>query len=346
MTLDASGNLIVGGTSATNTAANRGNITINGTSTAILSIGTGGTAKGYVYHSGTDMIINATTGTLALQANGSGALIDSSGNLGLGVTPSAFSGTNGGAIQMGAGYTSLYSYSNAATLGSNVYYNAGNKYFATGVASSAYQQAAGVHYWLNAPSGTAGGVLTFTQAMTLDSSGNLLVGTTSNPAGVRLVIGGTSGTARIEPVTDNVGYIGESSYRWQAVYAVNGTIQTSDGREKNTIEDSNLGLSFVNALRPVSYKWNVGENVVTYDEEGKEVVTPRAGVRVHYGFIAQEVKAAIPEGVDFGGFVQEPDEGRMSLRYHEFIGPLVKAIQEQQALITQLTARITALEGA
>jgi hypothetical protein len=79
--IDSSGNLAIGGTAATNTSSGRGNITINGSSSAILSIGTGGTAKGYVYHSGSDMIVNATTGTLALQANGNGALIDSSGNL-------------------------------------------------------------------------------------------------------------------------------------------------------------------------------------------------------------------------------------------------------------------------
>jgi hypothetical protein len=109
--------------------------------------------------------------------------VDSSGNLGLGVTPSAWGSTNGGALQMGAGYTSLYSYSNAATLGSNVYYNAGNKYFASGVGSSAYQQLGGVHYWLQAPSGTAGNAITFTQAMTLDASGNLLVGNTSGNVG-------------------------------------------------------------------------------------------------------------------------------------------------------------------
>jgi len=151
---------------------------------------------------------------------------------------------------------------------------------------------------------------------------------------------GTSSTSRILPATDNVGYVGENSYRWQAIYAVNGTIQTSDGREKNTIADSNLGLSFIQSLRPVSYKWNVGENVVTYDEEKNPIVTPRAGVRSHYGFIAQEVKAVIPEGVDFGGFVQEPDDGMMSLRYHEFIGPLVKAIQELKAEVDSLKAQI------
>jgi len=81
MTLDASGNLVVGGTSATNTAANRGNISINGTSSAILSLSTGNTAKGYLYTQGTDIILNATAGTLALQANGNGATIDTSGNL-------------------------------------------------------------------------------------------------------------------------------------------------------------------------------------------------------------------------------------------------------------------------
>jgi hypothetical protein len=74
MTLDASGNLIVGGTAATNTAAGRGNITINGSSSSILSIGTGGTERGYVYTQGTDFIINASTGALNLQTAGASAM--------------------------------------------------------------------------------------------------------------------------------------------------------------------------------------------------------------------------------------------------------------------------------
>jgi hypothetical protein len=175
-----------------------------------------------------------------------------------------------------------------------------------------------------------------------DSGGGLYIGTTATGLGRNLVIGGNSSTMRVCPATDNVGYVGDITYRWAAIYAVNGTIQTSDGREKNTIQDSSLGLSFVKSLRPVSYKWNVGENIVTYDEDGKEIVTPRPGIRTHYGFIAQEVKAAIPEGVDFGGFLEEPNDGRMSLRYAEFIGPLVKAIQEQQAIIESLKARLDA----
>ena len=124
------------------------------------------------------------------------ARVDSSGNLGLGVTPSAWSGTNTGAFQLGAGYGSLYAYSNAITLGSNVYYNTGNKYFVSGVGSSAYQQLGGVHYWLSAGAGTAGNTISYTQAMTLDASGNLALGNTtslsSSSGRIDLTVNGTS----------------------------------------------------------------------------------------------------------------------------------------------------------
>jgi hypothetical protein len=173
-----------------------------------------------------------------------------------------------------------------------------------------------------------------------NGSGEFYIGTATANLGRNLVIGGTSSTARVIPAVDNVGSVGDVSYRWSAIYAVNGTIQTSDGREKNTIQDSNLGLSFVKSLRPVSYKWNVGENVVTYDEDKNPVVTPRAGVRTHYGFIAQEVKESLGDQ-DFGGYVEEPNQ-RLGLRYDQFIAPLVKAIQEQQAIIESLKARLDA----
>lgn len=182
-----------------------------------------------------------------------------------------------------------------------------------------------------------------TSQATLNTSGYLLLGTST--ANNRITVGGTSSTGRVVPATDNVGYVGDGNYRWQAIYAVNGTIQTSDGRQKNTIEDSNLGLAFVNTLRPVSYKWNVGENIVTYDDEGNEIATPRPGIRVHYGFIAQEVQAAIPQGVDFGGFVHDAESDTMSLRYHEFIAPMVKAIQELKNELDSIKAELQALKG-
>jgi len=104
--------------------------------------------------------------------------LDSSGNLGLGVTPSAWGGSSK-AIQVQRG--TLNSYANLdLQLGQNYYYDGtNNKYVANGFASY-YSQYNGSHIWNIAPSGTAGNNITFTQAMTLDASGNLLVGVSSS----------------------------------------------------------------------------------------------------------------------------------------------------------------------
>ena len=113
---------------------------------------------------------------------GSGVLIDSSGNLGLGVTPSAWK-SGAKAFQLGnTGYASLNEQANGSTsLNFNCYESAANTwtYYVTGVAPTRYTQLSGAHAWFTAPSGTAGNAISFTQAMTLDASGNLSVATTS-----------------------------------------------------------------------------------------------------------------------------------------------------------------------
>ena len=98
------------------------------------------------------------------------------GNLGLGVTPSDW--TLGKVLQVG-GVSAFWDYSNTTYLSNNRAYVSGNKYIANGYATT-YEQSNGTHVWLNAPSGTAGNAISFTQAMTLSSTGNLLVGTTSD----------------------------------------------------------------------------------------------------------------------------------------------------------------------
>jgi hypothetical protein len=107
------------------------------------------------------------------------ATIDSSGNLGLGVTPSAW---NSGfrALQVGS-RTSLYQDATGSTIvGNNIYNDTGgtNRYIASASASIAIQTS-GQHLWLTAPSGTAGDAISLTQALTLTAAGELLVGTTS-----------------------------------------------------------------------------------------------------------------------------------------------------------------------
>jgi hypothetical protein len=109
------------------------------------------------------------------------ARIDSSGNLGLGVTPSAWNSTIR-AVQIGAG-AAIESRTNSgyAAISSNQFINAGgsNVYIATEAAAK-YDQSAGQHRWFTAPSGTAGSAISFSQVMTLNASGELLLNQTAS----------------------------------------------------------------------------------------------------------------------------------------------------------------------
>jgi len=132
--------------------------------------------------------------------------------------------------------------------------------------------------------------------------------------------------------------------RWQDVYATNGTIQTSDAREKKDISDCTLGLSFVNSLRPVSYKWIQTGSKLTDNPDGSASLVEKVGKRTHYGLLAQEVEKAVTDaGIDVDDFapcIGSPDDPNATrgLRYQELIAPLIKAVQE-------LSAKVKVLEG-
>jgi hypothetical protein len=153
------------------------------------------------------------------------------------------------------------------------------------------------------------------------------------------------------PTTDNNGTIGASSQRWSAIWSANGTIQTSDQRAKTEITNSQLGLTFINSLRPVSYKWKVGGKDVRTDfEAGKDeagnytqIVTDKAGNRTHFGLIAQEVKQALGTQ-DFGGYVYDENTDTYALRYDQFVSPLIKAVQELSQQVEALKAELAALK--
>jgi hypothetical protein len=122
--------------------------------------------------------------------------LDSSGNLGLGVTPSAWL-SNYKSLQIGL-VSSLNNYDSNTNLSNNWYVDTGavDRYLTSNY-STVYQQTAGQHKWFTAPSGTAGATITFTQAMTLDASGNLGIGSTTPSAFGKLAVGagGTPTTA-------------------------------------------------------------------------------------------------------------------------------------------------------
>lgn len=99
----------------------------------------------------------------------------------------------------------------------------------------------------------------------------------------------------------------------------------SDARHKEHIRDLALGLDFVRALRPVSFTLMQGDG------------------RTDMGFLAQEVEAFVGDGYSVLGIGADADR-TLSLRHTDFFGPLVKAIQEQQAGMASRGVRIAELE--
>jgi len=104
---------------------------------------------------------------------------------------------------------------------------------------------------------------------------------------------------------------------------------TSDKRRKSGIKNSELGLDFIQALNPVSY-------YRSNDEKKK----------TEYGFIAQEVEEALNNaGATNNGIITKDDAGMYSVRYNDFIAPMVKAIQEQQTSIQNQQKQIDELKA-
>ena len=123
--------------------------------------------------------------------------LDSSGNLGLGVTPSGWSSFKAMQVQR----ASLASYTTDTYLSHNWYWSgSADTYIATDYATR-YSQSSGKHIWWTAPSGTAGNAISFTQAMTLNASGNLGIGTTSPDASAILDAQSTTKGVRFPNMT-------------------------------------------------------------------------------------------------------------------------------------------------
>jgi hypothetical protein len=179
--------------------------------------------------------------------------------------------------------------------------------------------------------------------MRIDSSGNLTIGkTTTSPTTAGIVLGkiGDASFTRADSTNGDVTlYVystGAAAARFYVgmggtVYATSTTITAiSDVRLKENIQDIDVGLDKVMALKPRKFDWK--------DGKGKN----KKGDR---GWIAQEFETVFPEMIDEWKDPAPEGEEPYKAVNADLIPVLVKAIQEQQALITDLTTRLTELEN-
>jgi hypothetical protein len=276
--------------------------------------------------------------------------LDSAGNLGLGVTPSAWvAGSK--AMQVGA-VGAVYESSNGyTTIGYNAYEYASNawKYIFSGgsAPASRYEQVGSGHRWYVAPAGSGGSIISFTQAMTLDASGNLLVGDTSLPASNRVkgfaALSNSTGGIQIYQTANNSDLAinttsgnvfnfysdSGSALVYSGSIAVNGVVTTygsvSDYRLKENVQPMQNALAKVLQLKPVTFAFkNSGQ--------------------VSQGFIAHELQAVCPDAVTGEKDAVDAD-GKPQYQGVDtsfLVATLTAAIQEQQAMIESLRQRLSA----
>ena len=293
---------------------------------------TGDTNTG-IYYPAADTFAVTTGGTERYR-------VDSSGNVGIGVVPSAWASYK--ALQVGS-IGSLSSTTGATIVGNNWFYDGASKYITT-AASTIYEQGAGTHAWYSAASGTAGTAVSFGSAkMTLDASGNLLVGTTAAAAG-RLDVRRTTvgrGINYFSTASGDLAQVGlyiakfdNDSTTSQKFIAfsinndsagsgqinANGANQAafgsfSDSRLKENIVSLPSQLDNILSLRPVEFDYK--------DGSGHQI-----------GFVAQEMQQVYSDAVgESDGFLTVTGWSKTEAR-------LVSAIKELAAKVQALEAKL------
>lgn len=193
----------------------------------------------------------------------------------------------------------------------------------------------------NAGTGTGGG------------SSNTYIGNTNRSSSGTNVLNIGSGTGNAGATYDNVTNIGNgaaasSTTASNTITLGNASITQlrcqvtsitalSDARDKKNVEPLEVGLDFVNTLKPVTFDWNMRP---TFDDEGNEIAGGKIDVP-DAGFIAQDFMAS-EDAVGLADHLQltyrdNPDA--LEITQGRLIPILVKAIQD-------LAAKVEALESA
>jgi hypothetical protein len=261
----------------------------------------------------------------------------SGGNVGLGVAPSAWTSTYKAfaAGSVNSNFSGFWDGTTAiTTVATGGAVIAGSwMYTMSGQAVTRYAQTGnGAHAWFTAPSGTAGNAISFTQAMTLTSGGDLLVGTTTLAGAGGISFQSQGGTGFADINNNNAGATGYvfQSFRRSSVevgsITQNGTTAvlyntTSDRRLKDNIVPAPSASDVIDAIEIVSHDWKAAP-----DEH------------VTYGVIAQDLHAVAPQAVLQGDDGEEVEK-TWGVDYSKLVPMLIKEIQS-------LRARVAALEQA
>jgi len=279
------------------------------------------------------------SGVLGLQTGGTTAVtIDASQNVGIGTSsPTVKLNINGGLQLLGGSAT-------FPTSGTGIEFcpgaDTGENYI------QAYNRSNSTWQNLNINSGRLSFGTASTERMRIDSSGNVLVGTTSSSGnsgeGAKILDSGRAyATVASYTTSANINYAmystGVSNYRfyvrWDGtIVATNTTITgVSDQRLKENIVDLPDGLDAVLALKPRKFDWKSGK--------GRDIKGDR-------GFIAQEFETVFPDMIE--EWLEPAPEGEESYKAVNvnLIPTLVKAIQELKAIVDTQAEQIKALQGA
>jgi hypothetical protein len=317
-------------------------ITINGTTGIAGANGSASTPAVQGEDTNTGVFFPAADAVAVATGGSERMRVDSSGNVGVGVTP-----TNNGfgkTLQVGqAGAWVAESGSNRWWLASNWYLDGSDKYINNGFATI-YSQQSGAHYWFTAPSGTAGNAITFTQPMTLDASGNLLVGATSYIGGVeaRLTVVNKAGNANNSVASFKASatttattmlsfYDGGDTFCGQIFISpaadTTSYATSSDYRLKEDVQPMTGGLERVLQLKPCTYTWKKSGSV------GE-------------GFIAHELAEVCPAAV-IGEKDAVNEDGGINPQMIDtsfLVATLVAALKELKAEVDSLKAQLEAAQ--
>jgi hypothetical protein len=330
------------------TGSSRRALTVNAPTgqLSILELAVNSVTTGYLFSNATQTSLVSQGATfLTFDTNSNERMrIDSSGNLGVGVTPSAWNNSyNVIDIGQNGSISGRTTTNNQVDIVSNGYRNSGGTWvykLAESSPASRYLIGGvnGSHSWYSGVAGTAGNIIAgfSTASMTLDASGNLLVKrTTPNilAIGFQALADGSVSAAQAASVDGTTQWTtystGAAAYRFYVgmggtVFATNTTISAiSDARLKENVQDIDVGLSAILSLKPRKFDWKAGK--------GKDIKGDR-------GFIAQEFEQVFPNLIDEWKDAAPEGEAPYKSVRQDLIPVLVKAIQE-------LTARVQTLEA-